>query len=114
MRICKLKLNNEEYKLTLTRESVKWLEAQNFSLENFIAKPITYYDLLWASLFLAYHQEVVSKNSIDLLKVCEKEYGQPYVTSIIKFAIEEYKSFMNALTDTNSIKKQVDLKIEEM
>lgn len=113
MRICKLKLNNEEYKLTLTRESVKWLEANGFSIENFMLKPITYYDLLWTSLFLTNHKNVNANLALKLLETCEKEKGKKYVSNIVKFAIEEYENFTSALADIELNENEEKLEIME-
>ena len=51
MRKCKIKINDKEYTLELTRDSVKWLKAYGFDLEKFNQKPVTYYVFLWNSLF---------------------------------------------------------------
>ncbi|MCI8544867.1 MAG: DUF5055 domain-containing protein, partial [Bacilli bacterium] len=53
MRKLELNINNKNYSLMLTRESIKWLEANGFNAADFDKKPITFYDLIWTSLFLA-------------------------------------------------------------
>ena len=61
-------------------------------------------------MFIANHPEVNPNLAIKLLETYEKEHSVP---SVIKFAIEEYSAFMNALADTKSIEKEV-LKITEI
>ena len=63
MRKLNLKINAKDYVLEMNRTSIKWLEAFGFSIEEFNKKPITYYDLLWTSLFIANHKEVNPNNS---------------------------------------------------
>lgn len=109
MRKLKLKINDKDYTLEMNRLSIKWLEANGFSVEDFDRKPVTYYDLLWTSLFIVNHKDVNSNLAIKLLETYEKENN---VASVIKFAIEEYSAFMNALADTSS-KKNENLEIIE-
>ena len=42
MRKCKIKINDKEYTLELTRDSVKWLKPYGFDLEKFNQKLGTY------------------------------------------------------------------------
>lgn len=109
MRKLKLKINDKDYTLEMNRLSIKWLESNGFSIADFEIKPVTYYDMLWTSLFIANHKDVNSNLAIKLLETYEKEYS---VAEIIKFAIEEYTAFMNALADTSS-KKNETLEIIE-
>ena len=109
MRKLKLKINDKDYLLEINRNSIKWLEANGFSITDFENKPVTYYDLIWQSLFLANHKDVNSNLAIKLLETYEKEHN---VASVIKFAIEEYSAFMSALADTDS-KKNEELEIIE-
>ena len=58
MKKLKLKINDKDYTLEMTRDSIKWLEAMGFTIEEFDKKPITFYDLIWTSLFLANNKDV--------------------------------------------------------
>ena len=109
MRKLKLKINDKDYTLEMNRLSIKWLESNGFSIEDFDKKPVTYYDLLWTSLFIVNHTDVNSSLAIKLLETYEKEHN---VANVIKFAIEEYSAFMSALADTSS-KKNEELEIIE-
>lgn len=100
MRKKEITINGKNYVLELTRESIKWLESMGFEIENFGKKPLTYFDLLWTSLFIANHKDVNPNLAIKLLETYEKEGKK--ANELVKFAIEEYESFMNALTDTSS------------
>lgn len=106
MKKCKLHINDKDYLLEMNRNSVKWLEARGFSFTDFDKKPVTYYDLLWESLFQANHKDVNSSLAIKLLGSYEKEKGSEMVGEVIKFAIGEYTAFMNALAGTNSEKNE--------
>ena len=109
MRKLKLKINDKDYTLEMNRLSIKWLESNGFSIEDFDKKPVTYYDLLWTSLFIVNHTDVNSSLAIKLLETYEKEHT---VANVIKFAIDEYSAFMSALADTSS-KKNEELEIIE-
>jgi len=113
MRKLNLKINAKDYVLEMNRTSIKWLEAFGFSIEEFNKKPITYYDLLWTSLFIANHKEVNPNSAMKLLESYEKEKGAKMVTKVIKFAIEEYDAFIDALADTNSTQIDEELEIIE-
>ena len=113
MRQCKLKINNKDYTLELNRNSIKWLENYGFSIEEFQKKPLTFYDLLWTSLFLANHQEVNPNLAIKLMDTYISEKGNKMASKVVKFAIEEYSSFISALTDTNSKETEEELEIIE-
>lgn len=102
MRKIKLKINDKDYTLEMNRLSIKWLEANGFSIIDFENKPVTYYDMLWTSLFLANHKDVNPNLAIKLLETYEKEKGIKMVTKVVKFAIEEYTAFTNALADIDS------------
>ena len=109
MRKLKLKINNKDYLLEMNRNSIKWLEANGFSIVDFESKPVTYFDLIWNSLFIANHKDVNSNLAMKLMEEYEKEHN---VADVIKFAVEEYSAFMSALADTNS-KKSETLEIIE-
>ena len=95
MRTLELNINDKDYKLELTRESIKWLEANGFSIQDFDKKPVTYYDLLWQSLFVANHKEVSASLALKLLDAYQNSGNK--IMPVIKFAIEEYQSFIVAL-----------------
>lgn len=111
MRKLKLHINDKDYTLELTRESIKWLESNGFEFDKFESKPVTYYDLLWQSLFIANHRDVNSNLAIKLMN-SYKDSGHK-VASVIKFAIDEYNAFMNALIDIDSTKTDEKLEITE-
>ena len=111
MRKCKLQINNKDYTLELNRDAIKWLESNGFSLEEFERKPMTYYDMLWTSLFVANHKDVNPNLAIKLLETYEKSGKKP--AKVVKFAIDEYTAFMNALADTNSKETDEELEIIE-
>ena len=104
-------LNGKDYNLEMNRETIKWLEANGFSIEDFEKKPITYYDLLWTSLFMANHKDVNPNLAMKLMKTYEDSGKKPI--RVIKFAIDEYQSFMNALADINSKENDEELEIIE-
>ena len=108
MRKLKIRINDKDYTLEMTRDSIKWLEATGFNLEEFDRKPVTFYDLVWTSLFIANHKDVNPNLAIKLMDTYQKSGKSP--ANVVKFGIEEYQSFMNALADTNS--KEIDEKLE--
>ena len=110
MRKLKLHIKDKDYTLMMTRDTIKTLEAVGFVIEDFERKPVTYYDMLWASLFLANHKDVNGNLAVKLREEYEKEHNSALV---IKFAIEEYKSFMNALADIDSKENEESLEIIE-
>ncbi|MEI3530076.1 MAG: DUF5055 domain-containing protein [Bacilli bacterium] len=110
MRKLKLKINDKDYTLEFNRDSIKWLEANGFSIEDFDKKPLTYYDLLWYGLFLANHGDVNPSLAMKLMETYGKEHK---VAQVIRFAIDEYNAFMFALADINSEKSDEELEIIE-
>lgn len=113
MRKLKLNINNKDYVLELDRTSIKWLEAAGFNLEDFLKKPITFREYLWTSLFIKNHQDVNPTLAIKLMDTYANEKGNNMVNKVVRFAYEEYDSFINALTDTNSEKTEEELEIIE-
>lgn len=111
MRKLKLNINDKDYTLEMTRDSIKWLEAVGFSIEEFDKKPVTFYDLVWASLFIANHKDVSSNLAIKLMDTYKKDGKNP--AKVVRFAIEEYQSFMNALADIDSKENDEELEIVE-
>lgn len=111
MRKLKLKINDKDYTLEMIRDSIKWLEAMGFSIEEFDKKPITFYDLVWTSLFIANHKDVNPNLAIKLMETYQKSGKNP--AKVVKFAIEEYQSFMSALADIDSTENDEELEIIE-
>ena len=111
MRKLKLKITDKDYTLEMTRDSIKWLEAVGFSIEEFDKKPVTFYDLIWTSLFIANHKDVNPNLAIKLMEAYQKGGKNP--AKVVKFAIEEYQSFMSALADINSTENNEELEIIE-
>ena len=80
MRKLKLKINDKDYVLEYDRESIKWLEAVGFNLEEFVKKPVTYREILWQSLFVKnYGNTVNPKLAIKLMDTYGEEKGQNMV-----------------------------------
>lgn len=103
MRKVKIQIKDKEYTLEMNRASIKWLEMNGFVISDFEKKPVTYYDLLWHSLFLKNHPSVSENLAIKLMDEYIEEGNS--ASAILNFAIEEYSNFINALADTNSKKK---------
>lgn len=104
MRKLKIKIKDNDYTLEMNRESIKWLEANGFVASEFDKKPVTYYDLVWHSLFLKNHPSV-NKSLAEKLMDSYSEEGKN-VSLVLEFALEEYSNFINALADTKSKKKE--------
>lgn len=112
MRKLKLKINDKDYTLEMNRDSIKWLEMNGFSIEEFDKKPITFYDMLWMSLFLANHKDVNPNLAIKLMDSYKDSNKKP--AKVVKFAIDEYQAFMSALTDIDSEENDEELEIIEI
>ncbi len=111
MRKLKIKINDKDYTLEMNRDTIKWLEAVGFSIEDFNKKPVTYYDLIWTSLFLANHKDVNPNLALKLMDTYKASGKNP--VKVIRFAIEEYQSFMDALADIDLTESEEDLEIIE-
>nr|DAQ46613.1 MAG TPA: protein of unknown function (DUF5055) [Caudoviricetes sp.] len=111
MRKLKLKINDKDYTLEMTRDSIKWLEALGFSIEEFDKKPVTFYDLVWTSLFVANHKDVNPNLALKLMETYQKSGKNP--AKVVKFGIEEYQAFMRALADIDSMENNEELEIIE-
>ncbi len=111
MKKLKLKINDKDYTLEMNRDSIKWLEAMGFSIEEFDKKPVTFYDLVWTSLFVANHKDVNPNLALKLMETYQKSGKNP--AKVVKFAIEEYQSFMSALADIDSTENNEELEIIE-
>ena len=103
MRKCSININDKDYTIQLNRESVIWLEGVGFNVEDFLKKPLTSVDLLWAAGFIMNHKEVNTNLALKLMESYREEDGD--VMEVVKFVFEEYQSFINALSDTGSKKK---------
>ena len=112
MKVLKLKINDKDYSLCYDRDSIKWLEANGFVYEDFVKKPITYREILWAGLFVKNHKDVNPNLAIKLMEAYAKEHGKGMVNKVVKFANDEYLSFINALLGTDSEKNE-ELEIVE-
>jgi predicted hydrolase (HD superfamily) len=112
MRQLKLKIRDKDYILEYNRESIKWLESVGFSVEEFIKKPVTYREILWQSLFIKNYGNTVNPNlAIKLMDSYAEDKGQNMVNKVVKFAYDEYTSFLDALAGTNSEKTEEELEI---
>ena len=103
MRKCSITIKDKEYTIQLNRESVMWLESAGFNVSDFDKKPFTYIELLWTAGFIMNHSDVNPNLALKLMDSYTEEGGN--VTDVAKFVIEEYQSFMNALSVTSSKKK---------
>lgn len=112
MRKLKLHIKDKDYTLEMNRDTVKLLESNGFSIEEFDKKPLTYYDLLWTSLFYANHKDVNPNLALKLMDTYRTDNHNP--SKVIKFAIDEYQTFMSALADIGSTENEDELEIIEM
>jgi len=107
MRQLKLKIEDKEYILEYNRDSIKWLEAVGFDIEQLTIKPLTYREILWQSLFVKNYGNTVNPNlALKLMDTYTKEHGGKMTAKVVKFALDEYTAFFNALADTNSEKTE--------
>lgn len=97
MRKCSINVKDKDYDLQLNRESIVWLESQGFDANEFEKKPLTYMNLLWQSAFIANHKEVNPNLALKLMDSYQEEGGD--VGEVVNFIIEEYQSFISALSD---------------
>ena len=111
MRKLKLKINEKDYTLEMNRDSIIWLEEKGFDIDEFDKKPLTFYELIWASLFIANHKDVNPNLALKLMETYKKSGKKP--AKVVKFAIEEYQTFMNALSDIDSKENEEELEIIE-
>ena len=109
MNTCIIEINEKEYTLCLTRETVKQIEARGFNVQNYIEKPLTYTDILWHGGFLKNHADINFNLAIKLLETYQEEGGD--INEVIEFLAEEYSNFVNAPADTKSKKKKKKAKI---
>lgn len=104
MRKCSINVRDKDYVLQLNRESIVWLEEQGFIASDFDKKPLTYINMLWQSAFIANHKEVNPNLALKLLDAYQEEGGD--VSEVVNFVIEEYQSFISALSDMKSKSKK--------
>lgn len=103
MNTCTIEIGDKEYTLCLTREAVKEMENQGFNIQAFMSKPVTYMDVLWVGGFYANHRNLSKTKTLTLQDQYKKEGGD--VNEVIEFLAGEYSNFVNAPTDTKSVKK---------
>ncbi len=109
-----LKIGEKNYDLRLNRNSIKWLEARGFVLDDLDKKIVTYRDLLWASLFVANYVNTNVSEIETLREEYIKEKGVNMFNKVVAFAMDEYLAFLNAQFDTNSKMKDEELVITEI
>lgn len=103
MRKCSINIKGEDYTIQLNRESVMWLENAGFSVGDFEKKPVLSIELLWTAGFLMNHKTVNPNLALKLMESYTEEGGD--VAEVARFVLEEYQSFITALSVTNSKKK---------
>lgn len=103
MRKCSITIKDKEYNIQLNRDSIVWLENSGFNVEDFERKPLTAVELLWSAGFRMNHSDVTPTLALKLMDSYQEEGGD--ITEIARFVLDEYQSFMNALSVTNSKKK---------
>ena len=117
MRKLKLTIREKEYILEYNRDSIKWLEAVGFNIDDLTKKPLTCQELLWQALFVKNYANTVNPNlAMKLMDSYIEEKGKDGRTlfnQIIKFAVEEYIAFIDALAGTNSEETTEKLEIIE-
>lgn len=104
MKKCSININEKDYTIQLNRDSIVWLESAGFNISDFEKKPLITVELLWAAGFIMNHPEVNSNLALKLMESYKEEGGD--VSEVAKFVLEEYQSFINALSVTNSKKKK--------
>ena len=103
MRKCSINIKDKDYTIQLNRDSVMWLEGTGFSTDDFYKKPVTSVELLWAAGFIMNHPDVNINLALKLMDSYKEEGGD--ISEVAKFVLDEYNSFINALSVTQSKKK---------
>lgn len=103
MRKCSINIKDKDYTIQLNRDSIVWLEQSGFSIGDFEKKPLVTIELLWAAGFIMNHPEVNANLALKLMDSYKEEGGD--VSEIARFVLDEYQSFISALSDTKSKKK---------
>ena len=103
MRKCSINIKDKEYTIQLNRDSIVWLENAGFNISDFDKKPLVTIELLWSAGFIMNHPEVNPNLALKLMESYKEEDGD--VAEVAKFVLEEYQSFISALSDTKLKKK---------
>ena len=103
MRKCSISIKDKDYTIQVNRDSIVWLENGGFKVSDFEDKPLVTIELLWAAGFIMNHPEVNPSLALKLMDSYKEEGGD--VSEVARFVLEEYTSFMNALSDIKSKKK---------
>lgn len=104
MKKCTINIGEKDYELVLTRNAIKWLENRGITLDTIDKKLLTFVDGMWVALFIANYSDMSETDCIALLEQYESEGGD--VSEIVKFAVDEYTAFINALSGTKSKTKK--------
>lgn len=107
MRKITVNIEDKDYDLFLNRNGIKWLESNGYVYENTSNMPITYYDLLWCVGFLVNYSTLTMEEALRLRDKYKEEGGNP--SEVTQFMVEEYLAFIDALTDTKSVKKKAKI-----
>lgn len=82
-----------DYTLEYDRATIKLLEANDFDINEFLAKPLTNVDLAFAGAFIKNHRKT-SQNLIDeIYKSCPKK--TELMNALIKMIQETYDSLLD-------------------
>lgn len=105
MNTCVIEINNKEYTLCLTRDSVRLMESMGFDMAELEKGKniLTHTEILWRAGFYENHKDVNDNLAIKLMKSYKEEGGD--VGEVIKFLLEEYLGFLIALSSGESTKK---------
>ena len=103
MRKCSINIKDKDYTIQINRESIVWLERAGFNLGDYEKKPIITIELLWSAGFVMNHPEVNPTLALKLMDSYREEGGD--ISEIVNFILEEYQSFISALSDTKPKKK---------
>lgn len=115
MNTCSIEINGKEYTFCLTREAIKFLEANGLNFEEIAHKSLTYMELFWVAGLIAKHGDLTRPEALQLMEDYEnadapiEEQGD--VMEVIAFLVDEYTNFVSALTDTSSNSKKKKAKI---
>ena len=85
--------NGEEYTLEYNRTAVRMLEQSGFVLDEFLKKPMTNIELVFAGAFIKNHKNL-SQNVIDEIFAKSKNKGDLVVT-LQKMIQETYDSLLD-------------------
>lgn len=90
----KIKLNyqGEEYVLEYNRYAVKMLESNNFSVDDFMSKPMMNIEMAFKGSFLKNHKKVSEAKMEEIFESCPDKTG--LVSTITKMIQETYESLL--------------------